>query len=697
MRFLFMPALPVFIAATLLVNFSAHSETLPLKHVILSSSGLALYGHEGKVKGETNLELPVRLDRVDDLLKSLIVIQPPGGRLESVSLPGRKPLSRIFRDLPFDREDISDYPALLNALRGASISIDDGFITGRLMGANKEALETEEGIITRHRINVSTEEGIKTALLEEVTSLKFTENEMQSQLEKALESVFQNRVQDQRTLKIKTSGPERSVELVYIHDAPLWKSAYRLVLPEKDDGTATLQGWAILENTTVHDWKDITLTLMSGSPVTYHQALYESYYTDRPELPVKIMERVMPRVDKGSIAGPEKKEIQYPRRAPDITLGASNARKSKIAEAPPMPQAEKMAMSPMSDSVLLQETEPKELAEIQAASASETASQMVFRFPHKIDLPAGNTLMAPFSDENLSAERIYLYQPDTNSRHPLASVEINNDSGSALPSGIVTIYDNSSGQVLHVGDAEMPLVPKGETRFISFALDTGKLIDKVQSRDRELGMITISEGSLLQKVLMLSTTSYTIKAPEEENRTIIIEHPRRPEWNLVRPEGMAGDVGKTGNHYRLRFRLDKGETREIKITLQREITESMAVSSISPREIDRRLAAVSGRNIPRNVRKALESILDLRSATYKLEQELQRIDQKRRQIFNDQRRIRENLGRVSQGTSLGRRYLSQMEEQEDLLENLADREKEVREDLAKARKELDEYISDLRL
>src|SRR5690606_13160339 len=83
------------LSALIILPFSAHAATLPLKRVVVTASGLALYEHAGTLTGDAELELPVRLDRVDDMLKSLVVLDAKG-MLGGVSLPGREPLSQVF-------------------------------------------------------------------------------------------------------------------------------------------------------------------------------------------------------------------------------------------------------------------------------------------------------------------------------------------------------------------------------------------------------------------------------------------------------------------------------------------------------------------------------------------------------------------------------------------------------------------------
>src|SRR5689334_20224388 len=100
-----------FRAALLCTAFAAFStaamaaDTLPLRRVVMTTSGLALYEHEGSVTGNEDIALPVRLDGVDDMLKSLVVLDAKG-QLGGVTLPGREPLSQTFRGLPFAEGDL---------------------------------------------------------------------------------------------------------------------------------------------------------------------------------------------------------------------------------------------------------------------------------------------------------------------------------------------------------------------------------------------------------------------------------------------------------------------------------------------------------------------------------------------------------------------------------------------------------------
>ena len=90
---------------------------LPLKRVVLSSSGLAQFTRSGTVTGGTVIDLPVRADQVDDILKSLTVFDS-AGTIGAVSLPGKTPLAELFRDLPFGQQALEFAIGVAECARG---------------------------------------------------------------------------------------------------------------------------------------------------------------------------------------------------------------------------------------------------------------------------------------------------------------------------------------------------------------------------------------------------------------------------------------------------------------------------------------------------------------------------------------------------------------------------------------------------
>src|ERR1700737_5107842 len=293
-------------AVLLTVVGPANAADLSLQRIMLSSGGVGYFEYEAVVDGNATLSLDVPLDQVDDILKSLVVYDD-GGTAGEVTLPGREPLTQTFVDLPFDRAALDSAPALLNALQGAEVRVTGAKpMSGRLLRVVEETARGADGlVIPRDRVTLLTDSGIEQFILEDADSIAFVDPEQQKNVAAALSRLASHPSDGRRRLTLESRGTgSRSVRVGYVVGVPLWKASYRLSLPgDPKAGRARLQGWAVLENFSGQAWRDVSLTLLSGNPVTFRQSLFESYYVARPNGPVEVAGRVLPKPDTGSIEG----------------------------------------------------------------------------------------------------------------------------------------------------------------------------------------------------------------------------------------------------------------------------------------------------------------------------------------------------------------------------------------------------------
>ena len=222
-------------------------------------------------------------------------------------MPGREPLAQSFADLPFDPAALNSAVDLLNALQGSEIRIvGPRSLSGRLVHVDQEIVTGPGGVAeTRARVSVMTPAGLQQVVLQDVEAIAFADPDLQRQVNAALTRIASYRMSGQRRLSVHTrGGGARTLRLGYVVAMPLWKASYRLSLPAdpQDAKTARLQGWAVLENFSGRPWQDVELTLLSGNPVTFRQALYESYYVPRPTVPVEAGDRILPPPDTGTVA-----------------------------------------------------------------------------------------------------------------------------------------------------------------------------------------------------------------------------------------------------------------------------------------------------------------------------------------------------------------------------------------------------------
>ena len=99
-----------------------------------------------------------------------------------------------------------------------------------------------------------------------------------------------------------TGAGDRNIFVSYISEVPVWKSTYRIILPQKPDEKPLLQGWAIVDNTVGEDWKDVELSLVAGAPQSFIENISQPFYTRRPvvELPPSVM--LTPQEHEGTVS-----------------------------------------------------------------------------------------------------------------------------------------------------------------------------------------------------------------------------------------------------------------------------------------------------------------------------------------------------------------------------------------------------------
>jgi hypothetical protein len=680
---------------------AAQAADLTLKRVMLSTGGVGYFEYEAMVAGDGELTLEVRRDQVDDVLKSVVVYDDRGAP-GAVSLPGADPAAAALRAAPFTVDDLSSPAALLRALRGAEVQVaGPRAVTGRILSVTEETvrLSGDGGEILRRRLTLTTPDGLRQLMLEEADSLRFTDPSLQAQLDAGLSALARNPRQERRRLTFRVAGreqgggeqgAERRVRVAYVVAAPLWKAAYRLSLPATGEDKAAekgaLQGWAVLENLSGEDWREVELTLASGAPVTLRQALYAPYFIDRPEAPVEVVGRVLPPADGGTVP--------------------LAARQAETAAAPPPPPSSPMpraapsaapAPGVMAKSALASGDEQwsaPALPETGSATPAGDTAQVLFRAPRPVSAPDGGTLMVPIVAAAFPVERLALYQSGTSSRHPLAALRLTNDAAAALPPGLLTFYETVNGAAAFVGDARMATLPAGDSRLLSFAVDQAVTVDRSDRPSRALSRATVADGVLTLSVVERQTTTYTVAGAKDGPRKLLIEHPRRAGWELADPAPAAVGVEATAVAYRLPLEVPAGGTARLSVTLERPRLERATLADLSA---DMLIAHAAAAELPAAVREGLTLLAGLRTALSEKERSVAEIERGRAEQVKEQERLRANLAALPAGGDLHKRTLAKMGEAENRLEALARDLAVARNEADAARRALAERIRGLKL
>jgi hypothetical protein len=296
------------------------AEKLPVRRVVLYKNGVGYFEHTGQVHGDQDLKIDFTSAQLNDVLKSLTVLDLGGGKISGVGYNSVAPIAEQLRSLRLPLDESSTLADFLNALRGSRIQVRNGaaLVSGRLLSVeqrsslpkkpkteNDEQSQAEEKPEVKSlSISVVTDAGeVRTFPVTPALGVRVADHDISEEISRYLNLVSSARDQDLRRMNISTSGSgDRNVFVSYISEVPVWKSTYRILLPTKADAKPILQGWAIVDNTVGEDWKNVQLSLVAGEPQSFVQELSKPYYTRRPvvELPETAM--LTPQTHEGTMS-----------------------------------------------------------------------------------------------------------------------------------------------------------------------------------------------------------------------------------------------------------------------------------------------------------------------------------------------------------------------------------------------------------
>ncbi len=622
----------------------------PITSITLSSGGLAEVVRKADIDSSGLINMTVPLEQVNDVLKSIVVFDE-AGVVEGITLPGPNPLAETFKNLPFTVEDLQSPARLLAKLQGTRVRLEkagstvEGFVLG--VSVQDEGDRGQSFVIS-----VLSDGRITGVGLSADTEVTFLDEDIQQKVAKALSAVGNGKSDGARTVALKVAGEgEREVAVSYVVPAPIWKTAYRVVTMADDK--ARLQAWAVLENASGEDWDDVRITLSSGAPVTLKQRLHDLYWKQRQEVPVDVSSGYVPPVDMGA--------------EPQFDVAESEAR---------MPGAARSSFigSAVAPEMVLN------MAAANVGEVSEGAVTASFTIPWPVDLESGETLSAPIVDKVVSAETVSVFQPESGLQHPIAAILIKNETETSLPQGILTVYDEKEG---YVGDAQISGMPSGESRMASFATDKKVRIAQSTSADSQIVSIKVNDGVLNAMVRERSSTQYAIKGAPDGDRTIVIEHAKRPGWQFSSEQ----ELDSTATHHRLKVEVPAGTTETVSALQERTLSETYSLISTDANQ----LLYLSRRSPDKETAAKLKELSELQNEIAQIERQIQRLRLEKDEESRDQERHRANLAALEPGADLYKRAARKLEESETRIEDvdteiaaLSVRREEIRETLGDA-------------
>ena len=277
---------------------------LPVTRVILYKNGVGYFEHAGQVRDSQDVNVDFTTAQLNDVLKSLTVLDLGKGRITGISYNSNAPLERRLGSLHLAVGENPTTAQFLDALRGARLEVRSGSesASGRLLSIDEREIPIRgDQKVTVDQISIISDSGeVRVFDLTPTTSVRVAEKDVNDEVGKYLGLVASTRDQDVRRMTISTAGEgERNLLVSYISEVPVWKCTYRIVIP--NEGKPLLQGWAIVDNTVGEDWKNVELSLVAGAPQSFVQQLSQPYYARRPVVPLPENAMITPQTHEATM------------------------------------------------------------------------------------------------------------------------------------------------------------------------------------------------------------------------------------------------------------------------------------------------------------------------------------------------------------------------------------------------------------
>jgi hypothetical protein len=639
-------------ALFLTITATIWAADLPIREVILYKHGVGFFERAGKLEAGDTARIDFKADDMNDVLKSLTITDRSGGKISGVRYDASEPLEERLKNFPFAVGTGSTLAVFLDQMKGARVEMKLGnetvagvIVSARLLKAKESDHET---------VTLLTDSGeMRTFDLAAASSVKFTDVKLQGLLKDYLSVLNQARSKDRRSVYIDSIGAAaRDLIASYMTPSPVWKSSYRLLFAPQ--GEPTLEGWAIVDNTSGDDWNNVRLSVVSGRPISFITQLYAPKYVTRPNAELADNQAAAPTVFEGSVTGSllAVPSAGLPAAMAHLGSGAGvGGGRYRITD---------------SDQIVSLNSSISSTAE-----GREAGDLFEYSFSSPVTVKKGESAMLPFLQQKLGARKLLIYQENFGV-NPQNAAELTNSTGKTLDGGPITVYDSGT----YAGEALVETVKAGDKRLISYGVDLGtRITTKFDSSKNVVREIHAFRGTLTSKYAMEEVKTFTIKNVDAKAKTLIIEHPQRPGYKLLEP---AKATETTANANRFEVKLAASASETFVIREERVYDQNTSLTSMTPDTIsvwlENKALSASGRRQLEQIAQKKRDIADNAAA-------LQLADSGISDLTQDQTRVRANiqsLNAVKNQQELVQQYASQLAANETKMAALRDQQSNLK-------------------
>jgi hypothetical protein len=510
--------------------------------VYLYRNGIADFRRVYEVKGGgEKVSIPVKESQVGDVLSSIDYF----GNIKLTKPPGYSPKDT---QSTLSIESTDPMGSALRAFSGARISLvmkgQNGDITGTLAGCEtiEETAANGMTVPTRY-VGIYTDEGFRQInLKDEIRSIKFLTDSDKAEFDKALARNYQKIKPGSTFIDLTltpTTGNTEEAVIQYALPVAAWNMSYRI--KRKENGRWSLDGHAVVHNSTDFDWVGYWISVVTGEPTTFEHDLAEA------KLPTRMKVNVTADRAQGAVYAEEgvMLESMSVRGAQGPPGGRGARGVAKMAMPSPMSAGMSFAASGGGGGRGFGggqedfEADSYNQAEMDMATASNVGDFLILKSPNPADIAANQSALVPMFSKDLDeAERVFYYQPAADPSFPFSAIKFKNTTGMPLTKGVATVTIEGH----NAGEAVLEAAKPGDTRLLAHTLETGiKVVRDRAKLDNPISLVRINEGNIYTERRSIASQDYTIKNKLEEDAKILVEHP----WNVSQSDVSVVIDGET--------------------------------------------------------------------------------------------------------------------------------------------------------
>ncbi len=708
LTWLFLPVIMIVLAHAQTATPTAEaSARLPVRRVILYKNGVGYFEHTGRVRGNQEVTVDFTTAQLNDVLKSITVLDLGKGRITGISYNSVAPLEQRLSTLRLPLGAETNLTQFLGALRGTRVEVRSGAATalGRLLSVEEKSVKHKDETTTMTlEISIVSDTGdVRTFEVTPATTVRIVEHDLNQEVGRYLNLLASVRAQDLRRMQIATAGTgERAMFVSYISEVPVWKSTYRIVLPSKPDAKPLLQGWAIVDNTVGEDWKDVELSLVAGAPQSFVQQISQPLYTRRPvvELPQAFV--LTPQTYEATL---EEKEAPAP--PPPAAPAASPMMRNGVVGGVPggvaggviggiVGKGSGGGIGSGRGAGIGSAAETVEVADARAemesaAEAREMGDLFEYKLKEPVTIRKNESALVPIANSPIEAEKVSVWNENSGPR-PRRALWMTNTSGLTLDGGSFNVIENEA----FAGEGLIEPIKPGEKRLLSYAADLSVLVeDKRESEQQRVSRVRIVRGVLTQTTEMQEKRTYTIRNEDTVPRTIVVEHPARRGWKFA--PGSPQPEESSVSYHRFRVPIAPKKTAQLVVTEEMPVSTRYELTNLTDDQIT---LFLQRKTISPEIEQALRKLVAQKTRIAAFDTQISARRQQVQNIFDDQQRVRENMKALkgsAEEKSLVQRYTRQLNDQEDRVQSLRQELTGLEKERSDAKSELDRMVQDLTL